>query len=153
MKIDMTESNFLAKVIHFSPDHFTITLQVCFTEEKDFNTILDVVNSKHILSFKVKDRAKKHNPATDKQIRFWYACVRNILKFYDVDVDSENMKTLHLQLKKKYLPVTYINVGLVQLPLIPSLTEIALTDMREGLDNLIEDYLKLGLDLKKYSLS
>jgi len=149
----MADNSFLAKLINFAPEHFSFTLQLGFGDEKQYQYFLDLFHDQEFRLFKVREKPKKIKDATDKQIRYWYACVRNILKFYDVETDSENMKTMHLQLKKRYLPVTYIEVGIVQLPLIPSLTELTLEEMAEGLDNLIEDYLKLGLDLRKYTLS
>jgi hypothetical protein len=148
----MADRDFLAKMVEFDPKRFTFTFQLCFADEASFLQLYDTFFDEEVRTFKFKDKPKKINPATDKQIRFWFACVRQILLHYEIEPDKENMNTLHIQLKKKYLPATFIDVGLIKMPLIPSITEMSIADMAHALDNIITDYLQLGLDLQKYRL-
>ena len=141
---------FLGKLIDFDFVRYTVTLEVGFVTEDDFARIIEILREDKFKNFELKTKGRKVNPITDKQIKFWYVCVTQILKHYKAIFDKDTIDTLHRTLKMKYLPVKVLNLGSVSIPQIPSLTEVSKEDMRIAIDNLVEDYKKLGLDLTKW---
>lgn len=137
--------NFIGKPIHIDYKESLVTFEIAFVDENIYSSLEQAVLKDKFMRLTTHS-LRKFNSITHNQLKYWFVILNKILEHYNVPVNSENMMSLHYELKKEYFPVEYITMGNLKIPQIPSINSMSKESMIQILDRIINDYELLNVN-------
>lgn len=145
----MQDQRFLGHILNYDPVTNIVTLKADFLDPEKQEIIEQLCQSKDEFAFSFKKPFKKSKMYW--QLKKYFLMIKHILIGFKVTPNSEVVKALDMEHKKRCFPVQMMDVGGQVIPIVKSKADMSFDEMQYLTDELIETYreilIKEGVDL------
>ena len=141
----------IAKITTVNIEEMTMEVKFAFTSPQEISKLEDFIIKDKPIKMKVTPLHGK-KAKTMEQHRKWFKMVHQILEHFQKEdpgilINADAIKALHEDLKRSTFPLRSMKIGSTDIPIIPSITDLSLNDLREAIQKVIDRYSHLVIGL------